>query len=158
LLTESMLLAIVGGGLGVVLTIFSLDWLVALAPVTIPRIEQIRMRPAVLLFALGLSFFTSILFGILPALAAARTDLQKDLKQGGHSIGSVSNRRLRNALVIADVALAMILLAGAGLMLKSMARILEVPSGLSPDNILTMKLSLFGTEFSGSDANLRIIG
>src|SRR5258706_5636930 len=115
------------------------------------------MSPAVLGFALGLSFLTSILFGILPALAATRTDLQKDLKQGGRSSGGVSNRALRNTLVVADVALAMILLAGAGLMLRSMARVLDVPSGLLTENVLTMKLSLFGPEFSGPDANPRIV-
>ena len=157
LLVESMLLAIAGGGLGVLLTVFGIGWLVSLAPVTIPRIEQVRMSPAVLVFALGLSFLTSILFGILPSLTAAKTDLQKDLKQGGRGIGGVSNGALRNTLVVVDVALAMILLAGAGLMLKSMARVLDVQSGLSPENVLTMKLSLFGPEFTGTDANPRIV-
>ena len=157
LLTESMLLALAGGGLGVVLTMFAMQWLVSLAPVTIPRIEQVRMSPAVLGFALGLSFLTSILFGILPALAGSKTDLNKDLKQGGRGNGGISNRALRNALVVADVALAMILLAGAGLMLKSMARLLAVPSGVSAENVLTMKLSLFGPEFAGEDANSRIV-
>lgn len=157
LLTESLVLAISGGALGVLLTVLSVEWLVSLAPVTIPRIEQVGMSPAVLIFALGLSFLTSILFGVVPALAAARTDLQKDLKQGGRTSGGVSNRALRNTLVVADVALAMILLAGAGLMFKSMARVLDVSSGLSPDHVLTMKMSLFGPEFSGPDANPRIV-
>src|SRR5215510_14126108 len=157
LLTESLVLAMAGGGLGVLLTIFGMEWLLLLAPTTIPRIEQIRVSPAVLGFALGLSFITSILFGILPALAATRTDLLKNLKQGGGRSAGVSNRGLRSGLVVADVALAMILLAGAALMLKSMVRILEVPSGLAPDNVLTMRLSLFGTEFSGPEANQRIV-
>jgi putative ABC transport system permease protein len=157
LLTESLLLAIAGGSLGLLLTVFGIEWLVSLAPVTIPRIEQVRISPAVLGFALGLSLLTSILFGTLPALAAARTDLQKDLKQGGRGSAGVSNRVLQSGLVVADVALAMILLAGAGLMLKSMARVLDVPSGLSTDNVMTMKLSLFGPEFSGADANPRIV-
>lgn len=157
LLTESLVLAIAGGSLGILLTIFGMEWLVSLAPVTIPRIEQVRMSPTVLGFALGLSFLTSILFGILPAMAAAKTDLQKDLKQGGRGSGSIGNRALRNTLVVVDVALAMILLAGASLMVKSMTRVLEVPSGLTPDNVLTMKLSLFGPEFSGPDANPRIV-
>ena len=157
LLTESLVLAVAGGGLGLLVTMFAMDWLLSMAPSTIPRIEQIRISPTVLVFALGLSFLTSILFGILPALSAARTDLLTDLKQGGRSSAGVSNRALRSALVIADVALAMILLAGAGLMLKSMARVLEVPSGISPDNVLTMKLSLFGSDFAGADGNPRIV-
>lgn len=157
LLTESLLLALAGGGLGVLLTIFGIGWLVSLAPVTIPRIEQVTMSPAVLIFALALSFLTSLLFGVLPALVASRTDLQKDLKQSGRSIAGVSNRAFRNTLVVVDVALAMLLLAGAGLMLKSMARVLEVPPGLSADNVLTMRLSLFGPEFSGPEANPRIL-
>ena len=157
LLTESLVLAIAGGGLGVLFTIFGMEWLLSLAPTTIPRIEQIRVSPTVLVFALGLSFITSILFGILPALAATRTDLLTDLKQGGRSSAGLANRRLRNGLVVADVALAMILLAGAGLMLRSMVHVLDVPSGLSPDNVLTMRLSLFGTEFTGREANQRIV-
>src|SRR5437588_8524418 len=109
-----------------------------------------------LAFALFISFLTSILFGLMPALTAGRTDLQTVLKQGGRSVGG-SNRWLCNGLVVADVALAMVLLAGAGLMLKSMARLLEVPSGMSPENVLTMKLSLFGPEFSGPDGNTRTL-
>jgi putative ABC transport system permease protein len=156
LLTESLLLAITGGGLGIVLTVFGMEWLVSLAPVTMPRIEQVKVNPAVLLFALCLSFLTSVLCGILPALAATRTNLEKDLKQGARSVG-VSNRGLRNALVVLDVGLAMILLAGAGLMLKSMARLLDVPAGFSSANVLTMNLSLFGPEFAGQDASSRVV-
>jgi putative ABC transport system permease protein len=157
LLTESVLLAIAGGGLGVLLTLFGIQWLLSLAPVTIPRIEQVEMSPPVLAFALGLSLLTSILFGILPALAGGKTDLHTDLKQGSRGSGFVGNRIVRNTLVIADVTLAMILLAGAGLMLKSMTRLLDVPSGISSDNVLTMRLSLFGPEFSGPDANAKVL-
>jgi putative ABC transport system permease protein len=157
LLTESLLLAVAGGGLGVLLTIFGIGWLVSLAPVTIPRIEQVEINPAVLIFAVGLSFLTSILFGIVPAFVASGTDLQRDLKQGGRSLAGVSNRVFRKTLVVVDVALAMLLLAGAGLMLKSMARVLDVPSGLSADKVLTMRLSLFGPEFSGPEADPRIL-
>jgi len=154
-LTESMLLALAGGALGVLVAMFSTSWLVSLAPADIPRIEQVEMSPIVLGFALGLSFLTSIIFGLLPALTAGNK--QTDLKQGNRASTGVTNRWLRNALVVADVALAMILLAGAGLMIKSMAHLLEVPSGMSPDNVLTMKLSLFGPEFGANDGNARII-
>jgi putative ABC transport system permease protein len=157
ILTESTLLAVFGGGLGVLLAMFGTKWLVSLAPGDIPRIEQVGFDPVVLAFALGLSLLTSILFGLIPALAAAKTDLQRDLKLGGRGSSGLTNRWLHHALVVADVALAMVLLAGAGLMFKSMARLLEVPSGMSPENVLTMKLSLFGSEYSGADANARVL-
>jgi putative ABC transport system permease protein len=157
ILTESILLATFGGALGVLLALFGTQWLVSLAPRDIPRIEQVGLDPVVLAFALGLSLLTSILFGLIPALAAAKTDLQRDLKLGGRGSSGLTNRWLHQALVVADVALAMVLLAGAGLMFRSMARLLDVPSGVSPENVLTMKLSLFGSEYSGSDANARVL-
>jgi putative ABC transport system permease protein len=157
-LTESMLLAFAGGALGVLLAMLGTEWLVSLAPSEISRIEQAQMSPIVLSFALGLSVLTSVLFGLWPAITAGRTDLQQDLKQGSRTSASLANRWLRNALVITDVALAMILLAGAGLMLKSMAHLLDVPSGMIPHNVLTMKLSLFGPEYAGKDGNARVLG
>jgi putative ABC transport system permease protein len=157
ILTESTLLAIFGGGLGVLLAMFATKWLVSLAPVDIPRIEQVRLDPLVLVFALGLSLLTSILFGLIPALAAAKTDLQKDLKLGGRGSFGLTNRWLHHALIVTDVALAMVLLAGAGLMIKSMGRLLLVPSGVSSENVLTMKLTLFGPEYAGNDANARVL-
>jgi putative ABC transport system permease protein len=157
ILTESALLAILGGSLGVLLAMFATKWLVSLAPGDIPRIEQVGLDPVVLAFALGLSLLTSILFGLIPALAAAKTDLQRDLKPGSRGSFGLPNRWLHHALVVTDVALAMVLLAGAGLMFKSMARLLSVPSGVSPENVLTMKLSLFGSEYSGTDANARVL-
>ncbi len=156
-LTESALIAFAGGVLGIILAMFGTSWLVSLAPSEIPRIEQAQMSPVVLAFALGLSVLTSVLFGLWPAITAGRTDLQKELKQGNRTSSGVANRWLRSALVIVDVALAMILLAGAGLMLKSMAHLLEVPSGMSPQNVLTMKLSLFGPEYGGDDGDAHIL-
>jgi predicted permease len=157
ILTENMLLSLAGGGLGVLLAMFGTQWLVSLAPADIPRIEQVGLNPLVLVFALGVSLLTGILFGLLPALAATRTDLQTDLKQGSHRSIGTSDRWLRNGLVVADVALAMVLLAGAGLMMKSMLHLLDVPSGISSANVLTMKLSLFGSEFSGPDGDARVL-
>jgi putative ABC transport system permease protein len=156
-LTESALLAFAGAVLGIAIATFGTSWLVSLAPSEIPRIEQAQMSPMVLTFALGLSVLTSLLFGLWPAITAGRTDLQKVLKQGSRTSGGITNRWPRNSLVIADVALAMVLLSGAGLMLKSMAHILEVPPGISPNNVLTMKLSLFGPEYGGDEGNARIL-
>ena len=157
LLTESMLLTLIGAALGVLLAVVGTQWLVSLAPGTIPRIEQVRLSPTVLAFAVGASVLTSLLFGLVPALTASRADLQRDLKEGGRGYVGAPHRGLRGALVVVDVALAMVLLAGAGLMLKSMARVLAVPSGMSPENVLTMRLSLFGPEFGGPDGNARVL-
>lgn len=157
ILTENMLLSLAGGALGVLFAMFGTQWLVSLAPADIPRIEQVGLNPLVLLFAVGISVLTGILFGLMPALAATRTDLQTDLKQGSRRSIGETDRWLRNGLVVADVALAMVLLAGAGLMLKSMLHLLEVPSGISSANLLTMKLSLFGSEFSGDDGDARVL-
>jgi putative ABC transport system permease protein len=157
LLAESMLLALIGGALGVLFAVAGTQWLVSLAPGTIPRIEQVRLSPTVLAFAVGVSALTSLLFGLVPAMTASRADLQRDLKEGGRGHVGMTHRGLRDALVVVDVALAMVLLAGAGLMLKSMARVLEVPSGMSPENILTLRLSLFGPEFGGPNGNARVL-
>src|SRR5262249_60795515 len=100
--------------------------------------RPLGVMPAVLAFALGLSFITSVLSGILPALAATRTDLLKNLKQGGSRRSGASNRGLRRALVVTDVALAMILLAGAALMLESMVCLFGVPAGFVADKCLTV--------------------
>jgi putative ABC transport system permease protein len=157
LMTESLLLALIGGALGVSLAMAGTQWLVSLAPGTIPRIEQVRLSPTVLAFAVGVSALTSLLFGLVPALTASAADLQRDLKEGGRGHVGMTHRSLRGALVVANVALAMVLLAGAGLMLKSMSRVLEVPSGISPESVLTMRLSLFGPEFDGPDGAARVL-
>jgi putative ABC transport system permease protein len=157
LLTESGLLALAGGLLGVLLAVIGTQWLVSLAPGNIPRIEQVRLSPTVLAFAVGVSMLTGILFGLVPALVAPETDLPRYLKEGGRSNAAVTRRGLRGALVVADVALAMVLLAGAGLMLKSMDRLMDVPSGLLPEKVLTMRLSLFGPEFSGDEGDARVL-
>jgi len=157
ILTESVILAFFGGVLGVLLAMFGTSWLVSLAPSDIPRIEQVRLDPPVLAFALGLSLLTSILFGLIPAWSAAKTDLQTDLKNGGRGSFGLTSRRLHHALVVTDVALAMVLLAGAGLMIRSITRLLDVPSGMSPENVLTMKVSLFGPEYLGSDSSALIL-
>ena len=157
ILTESALLAIFGGVLGVLLAMFGTTWLVSMAPGDIPRIEQVRLDPMVLAFAVALSLLTSILFGVIPAWTASKTDLQTELKVGGRGAFGLSNRWLHHALVVTDVALAMVLLAGAGLMLKSMTRLLSTPSGVSPENVLTMKLSLFGPDYFAADGDARAL-
>jgi putative ABC transport system permease protein len=142
LLTESLLLALVGGGLGTLAAWWGTDLLINLNRDNLPRAQEYSMDSRVLAFALGLSVLTSLLFGLAPALQASKTDLIKTLKEGG--LGAAGSRRayFRSLLVVAEIALTLILLIGGGLMLKSFVRLLQVDPGFRPDNLLTMQLSL----------------
>jgi putative ABC transport system permease protein len=129
LLVESVLLALVAGACGVLLAMWGLDVLIALAPPDIPRLESISLDGGVLAFTLALSVLTGIVFGLAPALAASRTDLNETLKEGTR--GSTEGRgrqRVRNVLVTAAVAMSLVLLVGAGLLLRSFMR----ASGVDP--------------------------
>jgi putative ABC transport system permease protein len=143
LLIESVLLAIGGGAAGVVLATWGLDALLALAPTNLPRSAEIRLDSGVLLFSLGLSIATGLLFGIAPAWLAARTDVSEALKQGtrGSTEGGVRGR-LRGALVVSEVALALVLLGGAGLLARSFIQLARVDPGFNPENATTMRVSL----------------
>ncbi|MGH9806102.1 MAG: ABC transporter permease, partial [Terriglobia bacterium] len=141
LLSESVLLALAGGAFGVILARWGLDALLALAPSSLPRMLEIQLDSRVLLFALCLSVLTGIIFGIAPALLAAHTDVQEGLKQGAR--GSTDARgRLRSALVITEVALALVLLGGAGLLARSFMRLTNVDPGFVPEHATIMRLSL----------------
>jgi predicted permease len=145
LLTESLLLAFAGGAAGLLLGWWGARSLVALFPerIPLPRLEQTRLDALVLLFTLGLALLTGILFGLIPALRAARPDLYEGLKEGGRSATSgPRSRRLRNLLVIAETALSLVLLTGAGLMLRSFDRLMRVDPGFSPDGVLTLRVPL----------------
>jgi len=143
LLTESLLLALAGGALGVLMALFSVDALVRLAPASIPRAGQIRLDGGVLWFTATASLVCGILFSLVPALAASKTDLIGSLNESGRT-GTDSRGRhlLRSGLVIAEVALAFGLLVTAGLLLRSFGRLLEVRPGFDPHNVLTMRVSL----------------
>src|SRR6266540_1985136 len=142
LLTESLLLALIGGGLGTWAAWWGTDLLINLNRDNLPRAQEYSMDSRVLAFALGLSVLTSLLFGLAPAIQASKTDLIKTLKEGGR--GATGSRRayFRSLLVVAEIALTLILLIGGGLMLKSFVRLLHVDPGFRPDNLLTMQLSL----------------
>src|ERR1043166_3844980 len=115
LLIESLALALVGGGLGLCLAAWGRDLLVALAPPGVPRFQNIALNSWVLAFSLGLSFVTSVLFGLWPALHTSRADIQLALKSGGHGSSETAGaKRSRDLLVIAEVALTLILLSTAG--------------------------------------------
>ena len=143
LLTESVVLAICGGAAGVLLARWGLDALLALAPTSLPRITEIHLDSGVLLFSLALSVVTGLVFGIAPAWLAARTDMNEALKQGSRgSTEGGARGRLRSALVVIEVTLALVLLGGAGLLARSFMQLANVDPGFNPENATLMRLSV----------------
>jgi predicted permease len=143
LLTESVVLAGIGGLLGLLLAAWTLPALLALAPRTPSLPPDISIDGAVLAFTLGVSVMTGLLFGVLPAWQFSRVDPQCSLQQSmGFASSSAQGHRTRRLLVVSEVALTVILLIGATLLVKSFARLRGVEPGLAPDNVLTMKLAL----------------
>ena len=143
LLTESVLLAIVGGALGLLLAIWSLDLLVSLKPANLPRLDEINVNRTVFLFTAAVSIVTGVLFGLAPAWQVSRFDLNESLKEGGRGGSDAPRRqRMRALLVISEVALSLVLLIGAGLMIRSFSRLLAVDPGFKTDHVLTAFVSL----------------
>jgi putative ABC transport system permease protein len=143
LLTESVTLSLIGGGAGVLLGSWGVQALLALNPIALPRYNQIRLDLTVLAFTLAASLITGVLFGLAPAWQTLKFDLHTALKEGGRTaIADARQRRLTSLLVVAETAMAMVLLIGAGLLLKSFAHLLEVKPGFVTQNVLTMQLGL----------------
>jgi putative ABC transport system permease protein len=143
LLTESVLASLAGGVLGCLLAVFGLDLLVAFANRFTPRAAEIRIDGLVLLFSLALSLATGLASGWLPAVQALRHDLAIALKEGsGRSTGNAGQRRFRDLMVGAQVWLSLLLLIGAGLMIRSLVRLLEVDPGFRPEQVLTATIEL----------------
>jgi predicted permease len=143
LLTESIMLALAGGIVGLLLALWGVDLLVALSPPNLISRTDVGLSLSVLGFTFGVSLLTGIVFGLLPALEAARSDPQEALKESGRSsMGSPRSRRVRGAFVVAEIALALVLLVGAGLMMKSFLRLEAVNPGFEAQNLLTMRVLL----------------
>jgi putative ABC transport system permease protein len=147
LLTESIMLAGLGGLLGSVLARWSVDLIIAFSPGDIPRLEEVSVDGRVLAFTLVSSLLTGVIFGLAPAIESSRVDLNKSLKEGART-SSGSGNRLRNLLVVSEVAFALVLLIGAGLLISSFRRLLDVNPGFNPKNVLTMQLYLSGSKYS----------
>ena len=142
LLTESVTISLLGGALGIALAVIAVRVFIAAAPARrLPRIEQIHIDGAALAFALGLSVLTGMLFGVAPALRATARDVGDSLRHGTRSVAG-GQGRLRGALVVAEIALALVLLAGAGLMVRSFAHMRAVDLGFHPTNVIAMTIDL----------------
>ncbi|MGE0130006.1 MAG: ABC transporter permease [Blastocatellales bacterium] len=142
LLTESVLIAALGGAVGVVFAIWGVDLLLWLKPENLPLLETIGVDGRVLLFTLGVAVLTGLVFGLAPVWQAARVNVNDALKEGGRGAAGAAKHRLRSALVIAEIALALLLLAGAGLLIKSFWQLRNIKPGFNPDKLLTMRIEL----------------
>jgi putative ABC transport system permease protein len=158
LLTESVLLALCGGTLGLGLAWGLVRLLVAASPQELPRVQEISVDLSVLTFTFGVSLLTGLLFGMGPALAATRQQLGGFLKEGGR--GATTGRahnRLRSALVIGEVALSLVLLVGAGLLIRSFGRLLEVKPGFNGDGVVTMWMNFTGERYTDKTGSTRLL-
>jgi predicted permease len=152
MLCESLLLGVLGGMAGIVIAWWGLDLLLAAIPIELPFWMKFNVDGRVLSFTLAVSLITSLIFGAAPALQAARIDLNEALKEGGRGGVSGSRHRLRHLLVVAEVALALILLVGAGLMMRSFLRLQQVNLGFNPENVVTLRVTVPGIGYRGSSA------
>jgi len=140
LLTESVLLGLAGGGLGLLLARFGMQSVLAALPDTLPRMESITVDSHVLLFTLAASVLTGVLFGLVPALKLLRPDVHETLKEGGRGTSGMRHRT-QNTFIVLETALALVLLVGAGLMLRSLAALWRLNPGFDPRHVLTFSLS-----------------
>src|SRR5262249_6254087 len=147
MLTESVLLSTLGGALGVAVAWGGLQMLQGLGP-NLPRLGSVRLDLSSLAFALALSVLTGVLFGLAPAWQARHGDLVEALKDRGPDAGQKRSRlRLQSALVVAEVSLALVLLAGAGLMLRSVWQMLQVAPGFQSEGVLSFRMALPHTQY-----------
>jgi putative ABC transport system permease protein len=154
LLVESALLAMIGGALGILIGATALPVLTALAPDAMSRLTDARLDGRVLAFSMLLSLATAFVFGLLPAIRASRTNLQGSLHGDGRKTSRAPTSLARRLLVAADLALAVVLLIGAGLMIKSVGHLLAVNPGFDPDRVLSMQISMVGEAYRKDEAVL----
>jgi putative ABC transport system permease protein len=147
LLMESLFLAALGGGIGLLLALWGVDALLAISPEDVPRLAETSLDLRVAGFALLISLLTAILFGLTPALRAVKFDLHTTLKEGGRSGAANSRSRLRRSLVVVETALAVVLLVAAGLLIRSVRELQRVDMGFRPDHLLTMRLTPPGSAY-----------
>ena len=143
LLTESVLLSLVGGSLGLVLAVWWSDLLITLGKDNIPRALHVGLDWRVLVFTLAVSLLTGIIFGLVPAIHSSRTELTESLKEGARGSGEGARRNaVRGLLVVSELAIAVVLLVGAGLLIQSLWRLRQVSPGFNPENVLTLVVGI----------------
>ena len=141
LLTESAVLAMIAAPIGIAIAVLGVDAMIALAPADLPRLDEVSLDGRVLGFTVGISLLAGVLFGLAPAIQASRPDLSSELKEGGATRLASPRHFLRRLLVVSEIALALVLLVGAGLMIKSFGRLNAVDPGFAPDHLLTMRIT-----------------
>ena len=154
LLTESVLLGLAGGGLGLLLAQFGTHAALGLLPVTLPRAQGIRIDTQVLLFTLAISILAGMLFGLAPAFKTSQPRLQQTLKEGGRGFSSVRHKA-QGLFVVSEMAMALVLLICAGLMIRSLAKLWNIDPGFNPDQVLTFNLALPPPMMKASPAAIR---
>jgi len=143
LLTESVLLSLLGGTLGIILASWGISFLVSLIPRDVPRIQDVGIDVRILTFGLAISFITGIVFGLVPALQSSKVDLQESLKEGSRGVSSGTRQnRIRSVLVISEVSLAVVLLIGATLLARSFIQLLDRNPGLDTSHVLKLEVAL----------------
>src|SRR5262249_21935856 len=154
-LTESLLLAMLGGAAGLALARYGLTALLALAPAGVPRLDEVAIDRRVLLFTLAVTALTGLVSGLFPAWRNARAGLATAVEEGGEK-GSApgASQRFRQALVVAQIALALVLLVCAGLLTRSFARLIAVEPGFDTSNLLTLHISLNGPAYRQAQTTL----
>ena len=150
-LTESVMLALLGGAVGLLLAVWGIDLMKSGVPESlarfIPNWENVALNRRVLLVSLGITVATGLLFGLAPALQSTKANFNEDLKEGGRTSGAGGRSRLRSLLVVSEVTLSLVLLIGAGLMIRSFVQLLEVEPGFRPTNLLVADVSLSGDRY-----------
>jgi putative ABC transport system permease protein len=153
LLSESVVLAVCGGLAGVLLGYWLIELLVAIAPSDIPRLDEVTLSGTVLSVSLLCTFLTTLIFGLLPALSASRINLNETINEAGTRLTSTrAGNRLRGSLVVGEIALTLVLLAGSTLILRSFVNLKRVPLGFDPHNVLSMQLRLTGPKYTALEA------
>ena len=156
LLTESLLLAVLAGAAGIALASWGVKALTAAAPPGVPRLEQASINPLVLTFTALVAVVCAIVFGLAPAVRAARTDVQGVLKEGGRGMsGAAMKDRLRTAVIVGELALALVLLIGAALLVRSGMALERVSPGFDPSHVLAARISLPGTDYKDPERVLQ---
>ena len=156
LLTESILIAIVGGAIGVIFAWWGINLLIALKPANLPRLDEVGVNLRVFGFTLGVSLLTGLIFGLLPAWTASRAAGSSGLKEGARGASSSrSQQRPRNAFVVGELAVALVLLVGAGLLVKTFWKLRNVEPGFNPNHLLTMRVELPETRYKEVEPQTR---